>query len=341
MKKVVICDTALASSNVGDEIIFDSICNGMSDVFEENFSLRLATHVNNFSAKQVAHSYVKQFLHKETKIKYFQQADWKFVCGTNLIAQKRLFKINTQWKLYPSNLSIYKNCILIGVGTYGSSDKFDWYGRYIYNKVLSRQYAHSVRDELTKKLIESLGRRAINTGCPTLWSLTPEHCRRIPVGKADNCIISVSGYKPQTAPENDAKMIEIVRKNYRDVRVWIQTTEDEYYLDRLPGGSDLKRIYSLKRYRQALQEGNVDYVGTRLHGGVFAMQNFCRSLIISIDHRAEGFHKTNNLPILRREEIPDRLESLINSEFATEIILNSEAIAEFKSQFSGSENEGL
>ena len=58
MKKVVICDTALASSNVGDEIIFDSICNGMSDVFEENFSLRLATHVNNFSAKQVAHSYV-------------------------------------------------------------------------------------------------------------------------------------------------------------------------------------------------------------------------------------------------------------------------------------------
>ena len=85
----------------------------------------------------------------------------------------------------------------------------------------------------------------------------------------------------------------------------------------------------------------MDYVGTRLHGGVFAMQNFCRSLIISIDHRAEGFHKTNNLPILRREEIPDRLESLINSEFATEIILNSEAIAEFKSQFSGSENEGL
>ena len=162
MKKIVICDTALASSNVGDEIIFDSICSGMSDIFDDNFSLRLATHVNNFSAKQVAHSYLKQFLHKGTKIKYFQQADWKFICGTNLIAQKRLFKINTQWKLYPSNLSVYKNCILIGVGTYGSSDRFDLYGRYIYNKVLSRQYAHSVRDELTKKLIESLGRRAIN-----------------------------------------------------------------------------------------------------------------------------------------------------------------------------------
>ena len=157
MKKIVICDTALASSNVGDEIILDSICGNMSDIFDENFSLRLATHVNNFSAKQVAHSYVKQFLHKGTKIKYFQQADWKFICGTNLIAQKRLFKINTQWKLYPSNLSVYKNCILIGVGTYGSAEKFDLYGRMIYNKVLSRQYAHSVRDELTKKLMKARG----------------------------------------------------------------------------------------------------------------------------------------------------------------------------------------
>ena len=337
MKKIVIFDTALASSNVGDEIILDSVNKSMSDIFDENFCLRLATHVNNFSAKQVAHSYVKQFLHKGTKIKYYQKADWKFICGTNLIAQERFAKINTQWKIYPSNLSIYKNCVLLGVGTVGSSEKFDLWGRYIYNKVLSKQYAHSVRDDLTKRLIESLGRRAINTGCPSLWPLTPECCRQIPTRKAENCILSVSGYKPQTDPANDAKMIEIIRRNYRDVRVWIQTTEDESYLDRLPGGSELKRIYSLKRYREALREGNVDYVGTRLHGGVFAMQNGCRSLIVSIDHRAEGFHRTNHLPILRREEIPERLESVIRSEFPTEIVLDADAIAEFKSQFSGSD----
>ena len=67
------------------------------------------------------------------------------------------------------------------------------------------------------------------------------------------------------------------------------------------------------------------------------MQNFCRGLIISIDHRAEGFRKTNHLPVLRREEVPERLESLIHSDFPTDIVLNSDAIAEFKSQFSGSE----
>jgi polysaccharide pyruvyl transferase WcaK-like protein len=82
-----------------------------------------------------------------------------------------------------------------------------------------------------------------------------------------------------------------------------------------------------------LQAGNVDYVGTRLHGGVFALQNSCRSIIISIDHRAEGFHQTNNLPILKRSEISQKLEKMICSEFKTEIVINQKAIAEFKSQF--------
>ena len=107
MKNIAIFDTALASSNVGDEIIMDAVSRHMERVFEEHFSLRLATHVNNFSCKQM--------LHRNSKIRYFQNADWKFICGTNLIAQNRLGKINSQWQLYPSNLSVYKNCILIAL----------------------------------------------------------------------------------------------------------------------------------------------------------------------------------------------------------------------------------
>lgn len=327
MKKIVIFDTALGTSNVGDEIILDSIKDNMSDVFDEHFSLRLATHVNNFSMKQV--------FHRNTKIRYFQQADWKFICGTNLIAQTRLGKINSQWQLYPSNLSIYKDCVLIGAGTTQSTPKLDFYAKMLYGKVLSKRYIHSVRDDLTKGIVESLGCRAINTGCPTLWKLTNEHCRRIPTGKAENCIISVSGYKPQRDESNDARMIEIIRRNYKNVLVWIQTTDDEKYLDSLPGGSELGRIYSLRRFRRALEE-NVDYVGTRLHGGIYAMQNFRRSLVIGIDHRAEGFHRTNHIPVLRREDISEKLEGVINSDFPTEIVIDSRAIAEFKLQFLGS-----
>ena len=332
MKKVVIFDTALGSSNVGDEIILDAVSRNMADVFDRHFSLRLATHVNNFSMKQV--------LHRNTKIRYFQDADWKFICGTNLIAQTRLGKINSQWQIYPSNLSIYNNCILIGAGTTERTEKLDFYARYLYGKVLSKQYVHSVRDELTKKIVESLGCRAINTGCPTLWELTPEHCASIPQGKADNCVISVSGYKDQIDEKRDRMMLHIIRRNYDKVWAWIQTTEDESYLSRLEqsiGMEPIPRIYSLSRFRDVLRNSNVDYIGTRLHGGVFALQNYCRSIVISIDHRADGFFETNNLPILRRKNVEGELEDRINSSFATEIRIHSDAIAEFKSQFSGSD----
>ena len=103
-------------------------------------------------------------------------------------------------------------------------------------------------------------------------------------------------------------------------------------------GVPLPRLYSLGALRQVLQSGNVDYVGTRLHGGIFAMQNYCRSVIISIDHRADGFFETNNLPVIPRRNVESELEDRINSRFATGIRIDAEAIALFKSQFIGSDN---
>lgn len=325
MKNIVIFDTALATSNIGDEIILDAINRNMEDVFDSGFSLRLSTHVNNYSFKQM--------LRKNMKVKYFQKADWKFICGTNLIAQKRLGKINSQWQLYPSNLSIYDNCILIGAGTTGNKEELDFYARFLYGRVLSKSFVHSVRDELSKRIVESLGCKAINTGCPTLWELTPEHCKTIPTSKAENCILSVSGYEKQLDRRMDQKMLDILRKNYQKLWVWIQTTEDETYFNTLKGNEGIERIYSLNKYREILQKGNVDYIGTRLHGGVFALQNKCRSIIISIDHRAEGFHQTNNLPILCREGILENLEKRIYSDFRTEIRIDQAAIQSFKAQF--------
>ena len=333
MKKIALFDTALGSSNLGDEIIFDAAKRNMQEVLDGHFSLRLATHVNNFS--------MKQMLHRNSKIRYFQEADWKFVCGTNLLAQTRWGKINSQWQLYPSNLSIYRNCVLIGAGTTEKTEKPDFYARLLYGKVLSREYVHSVRDELTRRIVESLGCKAVNTGCPTLWELTPEHCSAIPAGKSGSCIVSVSGYRHQTDPRRDAAMLRIVRRNYDHVLAWIQTTDDREYLHYLEaslGMEPLPGIYSLNALRKVLQSGNVDYVGTRLHGGIFAMQNYCRSVIIGIDHRADGFLETNNLPVIPRRNVELELEDRINSRFATEIRIDSGAIELFKSQFIGSDN---
>ena len=91
-------------------------------------------------------------------------------------------------------------------------------------------------------------------------------------------------------------------------------------------------VYSLKKYSQLLSCKNLDYVGTRLHGGVFALQHQVRALVISIDHRARGFHESNNLPIIERDEI-EGLEDIIIAGIRTEIRLNEKNINEWKAQF--------
>lgn len=321
----IIFDTAICTSNLGDEIILDAICRNMKEVFDNNFMLRLSTHSSNFSFMQM--------MRNNKKINYCSNAEYKFVCGTNLISQKRVGKINTQWQIHPYEIPIFRNSILVGAGTTDGSEKVDFYAKYLYKKVLSDKYMHSVRDELTKRVIESLGFKAINTGCPTLWELTPEHCREIKKSKSENCIITVSGYADQKDASADQVFVDIVKKNYNKVYAWIQTTEDEKYLYSLKGTENIEKIYSLSKYREILRNGNVDYIGTRLHGGVFAMQNKVRSVVISIDHRAEGFHEKNNIPIIRRKNVESNLERIIHSDFETKIINDYDAINKFKSQF--------
>ena len=57
-----------------------------------------------------------------------------------------------------------------------------------------------------------------------------------------------------------------------------------------------------------------------------------RTIIISIDQRAEGFHESNNIPIVRRNEI-EKLEDKINGIINTDIIVDFDAINEFLGQF--------
>lgn len=325
MKKMVIFDTAVGSSNNGDEIIMDSIYKQMKDIFNSGYSSRLATHINNFGFLQM--------LRNGMKVKYYKSADWKFICGTNLIQQHRIGKINPQWIITLSNIPIYKNCILIGAGATDGSLKLDYLARFLYSKVISREYIHSVRDMQAKMLLDSLGVKSVNTGCPTLWGLSSEHCKTIPRRKADNCVISVSGYVDLIDRKNDQLLVDIINENYKKKYIWIQTTEDEKYFDSLKNVGNFYKIYSLPSYSKILSSGNIDYVGSRLHGGVYALQHRVRSFIICVDHRAKGFHENNNIPALEREDTFAKLENMINDELIVDIRLNEKNINLFKSQF--------
>ena len=327
MKQVLLFDTALNTSNLGDEIIYDDCKKGLSSVLDEALIFRMATHVVNYSSYQL----IRMEDGKITRL--CDWADYKFVCGTNLLTDK-LWRVNPQWMVNPINARLYKDCILVGVGKISEYDKPNRYTSNIYKKILSRKYKHSVRDSATKKVLNDLGFDAINTGCPTLWGFDRDKCAAIPTGKAENVIFTVSGYNKQRAPQQDKRMIQILKENYNKLYLWVQTVMDERYFKELMSDTpvEVTPIYSLNKYKEILLKGNVDYVGTRLHGGVYAMQNNVRSMVIAIDQRSRGFHEDNNLPILEREDI-EKLESLVHSEWKTDIRIDNDAINEFVSQF--------
>ena len=269
MKKIIIFDTAIATSNLGDEIILNSIYDNMAEIFDQGTAIRLGTHVANYSPIQM--------LRGSFKIDYAKKADWKFICGTNLITQKMFGRgmINPQWAIGMFNYPLYLNSVLVGVGATGKGEKLDFLAEHIYKKIFSSNYIHSVRDEQTKRIIESVGFKAVNTGCPTLWKLTPDFCAAIPTKKADSCVVSVSGYLDQRDYDNDKIMLEILENHYKKCYVWIQTTEDEEYFNMLNTMKKATKIYTLSKYRSVLKQGNIDYIGTRLHGGYLPFNTMC------------------------------------------------------------------
>ena len=88
-----------------------------------------------------------------------------------------------------------------------------------------------------------------------------------------------------------------------------------------------------KAYDDFLSQNDTDYVGTRLHGGVYAMRHKRRSIIIAIDERAREINKANNLICIEKDEIKSQLAVLINSSFPTRIEMDYDAINRWKAQF--------
>lgn len=325
MKQVLLFDTAIATTNLGDEIILDCVKQGLKPILYDAITYRLGTHIENFNLFQMIKGNYKYY-------DMCKNADYKFVCGTNLLCDN-VFGRFPQWMLYPYNVKLYSECVLVGVGKISAYQRVSRYTEMLYKKCFSREFYHSVRDEETRVIMESMGFKAINTGCPTLWMFTKEKCERIPSSKASKVIISLSGYNNQKNPIYDKKMVDCVFSNYDKVYAWIQTIHDQTYINEICHRGDIEYIYSLEKFSDVLDEGDIDYIGTRLHGGVFALQHECRSIIISIDQRAEGFYKSNNIPIIRRDEIETKLELEINSEWKTDIRVDRESINQFLSQF--------
>lgn len=220
---------------------------------------------------------------------------------------------------------------MVGVGSGSTWKRMDSYTKALYHKTLSKTYIHSARDEITKQHLEDLGYKALNTGCPTMWCLNEAHCARIPTGKADRVVFTLTDYLKDL--EKDKALIDILARNYEELYFWPQGYGDYEYLMELDVDVKINVISpNLNAMRSLLLEGNIDHVGTRLHGGIFAMQNYVRSIILMIDNRARDMKNSYNIQAVERADTA-RIEKLIRSEWKTAVNIYEDRIQMWKEQF--------
>lgn len=294
MEKVILFDTSLGSPNKGDEIIMQSCERGLKPILDNKFVFRIATHTpmshwyQNFRWFNVCH--------------YYRDVNYKFVCGTNLLNANMLLP-TPLWNINIFNGKIAKGAILVGVGLGSKKNKPNLYTRFFYKKVLSKDYVHSTRDERSAAFLRSMGFKAINTGCVTTWGLTNEFCADIDGKKSESVIFTLTDYNKDK--KRDIELIEILLKNYKQVFFWLQGTGDYDYIKELGYLEQVELVNpSVSAYEEILNQ-HVDYIGTRLHAGIKALQHKRRALILSVDNRADDMKQNLNLPIISRENVTD------------------------------------
>lgn len=278
--------------------------------------------------------------HLYNALKMQKIVEYNLLCGTNCLSSRMWYR--PSWAVNIFTAKFIKPTITLGVGWGAYQNKPDLYTKFLLNKLLCKESLLSVRDEYTKNKLEEAGfDNVINTSCLTMWTLNSEKCdliKRISPAKAEKVIYTLTDYAKDYS--NDFETIKILSKNYSKVLIWIQGARDWNYLKELvyKNSDFFKKNYesisiippSLQRYDSILEEGNVDYVGTRLHGGIRALQKNVRTLIIGVDNRAIEKKKDFNLPVVEREMIVDQLEIEINRPYDLNINLPESNIEKFK-----------
>lgn len=313
---IVIFDTSVASSNTGDFIIMDSVNEEISSLFPEKMMFTTYTH------------------DKISKPSYdlVNSAEYAIVGGSNLLSSN--MNSYNQWKINLYDSFYLNDIVLMGVGWWQYQSKPNFYTHYLLKSILHKEVIHSVRDSYTLNMLKSIGiKNVVNTACPTMWKLTIEHCKEIPSRKGKSVVFTLTDYNK--APLKDEHLIQTLDLNYDTVKFWPQGANDLNYFKSLKVEADIELLPpTLESYNDLLYnfDRTLDYVGTRLHAGIRALQAKRRAVIIGIDNRAEKKADDFNLMICPRKQI-NKLNDILVSKFDTRITLPKKEIDKWKNQF--------
>lgn len=334
---ISVFDTSICTENIGDFIIMKAVRRELADLFPDEYHVNIPTH---------------DVLGPEA-IRLLKESRYGIVGGTNLLSSnmepapkrgtfrhkfRRFLRPSVercnQWRLTREDRRLLPGkLILLGVGWWQYQSPPLPYTRALLRSVLHAEMLHSVRDEYTSDMLKAAGfKNVLNTSCVTLWRLDADHLAKVPTGKAPEVISTLTDYKP--APELDRKMLVTLLSNYEKVHLWIQGSKDRAYAASIGGDLPLSFISpNLPAFDLLLQRAPaIDYVGTRLHAGIRALQMCRRALIVSVDNRATEISRDTGLPVLERFAV-DSLSERINTNEPIRLKLPWDNILRWREQF--------
>jgi polysaccharide pyruvyl transferase WcaK-like protein len=315
METITIVDTSISTDNVGDEIIMDAVNEIVTELFPNAYIFRVPSH---------------DALSERTRA-FVRKSAWCFIGGTNLLSS-----VINPWNLWrldrlAANAFGSSRTVCLGTGWNDYMQLPSPESKILLNTALSSDHVHAVRDKYTQDHLKSIGIDSFFTSCPTTWFLSPAFCSSIPTRKAKTAIITLSAWRAEI--ELDRAWINVVRKNYDEVFFFSQMQDDFEYLAAL-GFDDIKTVAAtVQAYDRFLVDHDVDFIGTRLHGGIRALQKGRRALILSIDNRAAEMGRDTGLPVLPRSDSA-AIATWIAGAPPLTITLPDDAIASWKRQFS-------
>ncbi len=312
MKVVSVFDTSIANYNLGNQIIMEAVYKHFTDFLDKKYFLYNIPYIDITT-------------HSLSCLKSSDIAIWG---GTNSLCGE--MEKYTQWGINIKNVkNVEQKVILMGLGWWQYQDNVSCYTKKLLHLALNAEYLSSVRDQYSADKMKKIGfDNIINTGCPTLWELTEEHCRDIPDGiSSDKAIITFTDYKKNK--DRDLNLFSVVKKYYKHIFIWPQGVGDINYIEKELQLSDVNILPPrLVDFDNFLAQQKPDYIGTRLHAGIRSLQKKCRSIIIVVDNRANEMGKDFCLPIVEISQ----LESMITKKFSP-IAIPTENIKIWKEQF--------
>lgn len=313
---IAIFDPSSGSVNLGDKVIYEACTTELLRLAPDSFVFPVSLH---------------QPLTRKIRNR-IAQADLAVVAGSNMLNTRLGFGMTlTRWRFSLRDALVLKNVVLMGAGWNRKTDWVNPIGSRILRLGLSSTTTHSVRDKMTLKKAARIGLQKVsNTSCPTLWAIGEGrgHVRSKP--KLWTRAVTTLTFNG-ASEGSDALMLKTLTERFKEVFFWPQGMGDLAYFRALNPPESIRILPgTINSYDRLLTDAeDLIYVGTRLHGGIRALQAGRAALIIEIDHRAGGVGRSSGIFTLPRNRMEELAEVLIKLEYPN-LTLPTEDIAKWR-----------